>query len=253
MRFSSAVLLTFFTTVASGRETACVSDPTALSPPSVSALMMQNGAVIEPDDETVTLSDVIGCCGVETCGDDETRVFKTQKIGQMPQMTEEQAMDVLEAAKVAWSGGTGVWPQTSLGNRIKAIQSFIEELKSSRDTVIDVLMWEIGKNKKDATAEFDRTLQFIETMISEIKSDPEFNSEFEKIGATRAYVRRTAIGIIMCLGPYNYPLNETWAMAFAALLAGNVLVLKIPTVGGLCHLLTSKLPYLSKVQDRFQL
>jgi Aldehyde dehydrogenase family len=77
-------------------------------------------------------------------------------------------------------------------------------------------------------------------MISEIQNDPEFNSEWETIGVTRAFVRRAAIGIIMCLGPYNYPLNETWAMVFAALLAGNVLILKIPTVGGLCHFLTSK-------------
>jgi acyl-CoA reductase-like NAD-dependent aldehyde dehydrogenase len=109
-------------------------------------------------------------------------------------------------------------------------------------------MWEIGKNKPDATAEFDRTVQFIETMISlRYRMIPEFNSDWQTIGATRAFVRRTAIGIIMCLGPYNYPLNETWAMAFAALLAGNVLVLKIPTVGGLCHLLTSKcLLYLVK-------
>lgn len=147
-------------------------------------------------------------------------------------------MAVLEAAKEAWNGGAGVWPQMSLGERIQAVEDFIVELMSSRDAIIQVLMWEIGKNKLDATAEFDRTIQFIQTMIAEIHQDPEFNSDWETIGATRAFVRRTAIGIIMCLGPYNYPLNETWAMAFAALLAGNVLVLKIPTVGGLCHLLT---------------
>jgi glyceraldehyde-3-phosphate dehydrogenase (NADP+) len=158
----------------------------------------------------------------------------------MAQMTEDQAMQVLQDAKEAWNGGTGVWPQMSLGARIAAIQQFMKELQSSRDAIIDVLMWEIGKNKPDATAEFDRTIQFINTMIAEISQDPEFNADWQTIGGTTAFVRRTAIGIIMCLGPYNYPLNETWALAFAALLAGNVLVLKIPTVGGLCHLLTSK-------------
>lgn len=42
---------------------------------------------------------------------------------------------------------------------------------------------------------------------------------------------------MLCLGPYNYPLNETYATLIPALLMGNVCILKIPTVGGLVHLL----------------
>jgi glyceraldehyde-3-phosphate dehydrogenase (NADP+) len=38
----------------------------------------------------------------------------------------------------------------------------------------------------------------------------------------------------------NYPLNETYAALIPALLMGNVAIMKIPTVGGLSHLLTSK-------------
>jgi glyceraldehyde-3-phosphate dehydrogenase (NADP+) len=237
MRFPSvSVVVALFLTTASHvqAETACVIDP-AVTVPMVAPLMMKNGNVIEPSDQ-VEVSDVLGCCG--TCPD--SGIVKPQLIGQMAQMTEDQAMQVLQDAKEAWNGGTGVWPQMSLGARIAAIQQFMKELQSSRDAIIDVLMWEIGKNKPDATAEFDRTIQFINTMIAEISQDPEFNADWQTIGGTTAFVRRTAIGIIMCLGPYNYPLNETWALAFAALLAGNVLVLKIPTVGGLCHLLTSK-------------
>jgi glyceraldehyde-3-phosphate dehydrogenase (NADP+) len=36
----------------------------------------------------------------------------------------------------------------------------------------------------------------------------------------------------------NYPLNETYATLIPALLMGNVVLMKIPTVGGLVHLLT---------------
>ena len=213
----------------------CVSHPASKIPPMVSGLLMRNGNVFEPSAGSDVV-DVLGCCG--TCED--SPLYKPQVIGKMPLMSEDQAMAVLEDAKHAWNGGSGVWPQMSLGDRILAVKNFIIELKSSRESIINVLMWEIGKNTPDATAEFDRTVQFIETMISEIQADPEFNSDWETFGATRAFVRRAAIGIIMCLGPYNYPLNETWAMVFAALLAGNVLILKIPTVGGLCHFLTSK-------------
>jgi glyceraldehyde-3-phosphate dehydrogenase (NADP+) len=42
----------------------------------------------------------------------------------------------------------------------------------------------------------------------------------------------------MCLAPYNYPINESYAALIPALLMGNVMILKIPTIGGLAHLLT---------------
>jgi glyceraldehyde-3-phosphate dehydrogenase (NADP+) len=43
----------------------------------------------------------------------------------------------------------------------------------------------------------------------------------------------------MMLAPFNYPLNEMYAMMIPALLMGNVIVLKLPTVGGLAHILTA--------------
>jgi glyceraldehyde-3-phosphate dehydrogenase (NADP+) len=44
---------------------------------------------------------------------------------------------------------------------------------------------------------------------------------------------RRAIGIILCLGPYNYPLGETYAtLSFRPCSWGNIVILKIPAVGG---------------------
>lgn len=43
---------------------------------------------------------------------------------------------------------------------------------------------------------------------------------------------------MLCLGPFNYPFNETYATMIPALLMGNVVVLKLPTIGGLAHVLT---------------
>ena len=74
-----------------------------------------------------------------------------------------------------------------------------------------------------------------------VRTDPEFGlASWQTIGSTRAFIRRSAVGIVMCLGPMNYPLNETYAALIPALLMGNVAIMKIPTVGGLSHLLTSK-------------
>jgi acyl-CoA reductase-like NAD-dependent aldehyde dehydrogenase len=79
-------------------------------------------------------------------------------------------------------------------------------------------------------------------VIEVIRTDPEFGpASWQTFGSnTKAFVRRAAVGIIMCLGPMNYPLNETYATLIPALLMGNVAIMKVPTIGGLAHLLTSK-------------
>jgi glyceraldehyde-3-phosphate dehydrogenase (NADP+) len=98
----------------------------------------------------------------------------------------------------------GVWPQLSLKSRIEAIEYFFEELaKTKREEIIQVLMWEIGKNREDAEAEFDRTVSFAKQVIHAIRSpeNAELYGKWTVIGATNAFVRRAAIGIILCLGP----------------------------------------------------
>lgn len=61
-----------------------------------------------------------------------------------------------------------------------------------------------------AEAEFDRTVQFVEKTIDYIETSGDFGG-WEANGSTRLFLSRAAIGIVLCLGPYNYPLNETYA------------------------------------------
>lgn len=205
--------------------------------PFVSPKVTMKGQVmdISAGDKSMVLAQVQGCCGISA---DDSLTFQPQIIGQMPQMNPEQTSQVLQDAKEAWNGGMGTWPQMSLKERIRAIEKFLLELATQRELIVQTLMWEIGKNRKDAEAEFDRTVEFCEKVIEVIRKDPEYSAGWQTIGSTKAFVRRAAVGIIMCLGPMNYPLNETYATLIPALLMGNVAVMKIPTVGGLAHLLT---------------
>ena len=124
------------------------------------------------------------------------------------------------------------WPQMSFLERLNAIEAVIQDLETNqREKMVHVLMWEIGKNRKDAEAEFDRTMQFGRELMrvmhgihadgSDAPHDDEFGGTWKSIGPTMAFVRRAAIGIILCLGPMNYPLNETYATLIPALLMGN--------------------------------
>jgi glyceraldehyde-3-phosphate dehydrogenase (NADP+) len=41
-----------------------------------------------------------------------------------------------------------------------------------------------------------------------------------------AQIRRVPLGVALCMGPYNYPLNETFTTLFPALIMGNTVVFK---------------------------
>jgi glyceraldehyde-3-phosphate dehydrogenase (NADP+) len=52
-------------------------------------------------------------------------------------------------------------------------------------------------------------------------------------------VRRAPLGVVLCMGPFNYPLNETFTTLIPALIMGNTVVFKPPKLGVLLfsHLL----------------
>ena len=157
-------------------------------------------------------------------------------IGQLAQMEEADALSAIDAAKSAWANGQGEWPQMSPEKRIEAMELFVQLLLQKRAEIIDVLTWEICKSTIDAAAEFDRTISFIRATIVAVKEIS--SSGWSTVSGITARVRRLAIGIMLALGPFNYPFNETYATLIPALLAGNVIIMKVPTIGGMAHMLT---------------
>jgi acyl-CoA reductase-like NAD-dependent aldehyde dehydrogenase len=162
-------------------------------------------------------------------------------LGRMPQFTTAQAYAVLQEARAAWNGGAGVWTQMTLKGRCAALRKFFSLLQQppTRQAIVTTLMHEIGKHRRDAENELDRTIAFAEQVLQVVETDPDYTGQWQTIGSTtRAMVRRAALGIVLALAPYNYPLNECYAAIIPALLLGNIVIVKIPTVGGLVHLLT---------------
>mmetsp|Transcript_53922 Transcript_53922/g.107180 ORF Transcript_53922/g.107180 Transcript_53922/m.107180 type:complete len:245 (-) Transcript_53922:87-821(-) len=164
-------------------------------------------------------------------------------IGKLPRMTADDAKAAVEAAALAWDHGQGKWPQMSLAARIAAIEALVAELAHVRDDIVKVLMWEIGKNSDDAAKEFDRTMTFVAAAIKALRSDPSVGNPYQEwtdVSGVAVRVRRGPIGVMLALAPFNYPLNEMYAMLIPSLLMGNTAVLKLPAIGGLAHILTAE-------------
>jgi len=96
-------------------------------------------------------------------------------------------------------------------------------------------MWEIGKSLKDSEKEFDRTVKYIVDTIDELKKLDRESSRFTIEEGIIAQIRRSPLGVVLCMGPYNYPLNETFATLIPALIMGNTIIFKPPRYGVLLH------------------
>ena len=87
--------------------------------------------------------------------------LEPKHLGEYPLMSETEALEVLDAAVSAYDNGKGEWPTFSVDNRIKCVEAFTVEMKKQREVVVNLLMWEICKTRKDAEKEFDRTVEYI--------------------------------------------------------------------------------------------
>ena len=167
-------------------------------------------------------------------------------IGSFPLLTEKEALEALDAASSAYNNGRGIWPTMSVADRIERVQDFAYRMKEKRQEVVKLLMWEIGKSFSDSEKEFDRTIAYIEDTIDALKNLDRTNSRFVLEQGIIGQIRRAPLGVTLCLGPANYPLNETFTTLIPALIMGNTVVLKPPRPGVILYS-----PLLEAFRDAF--
>jgi len=150
--------------------------------------------------------------------------LEPQYLGSYPEMDGNTALEVMNAAKLAYNQGTGEWPTMQVKNRILHVESFLTAFLTTKTEMVKWLMWEIGKNKPDSEAEFDRTVDYILDTVEALKEQDRNASKLELNSGIYAQVKRGPIGVVLCMGPYNYPLNETFATLLPALIMGNTVI-----------------------------
>ena len=147
-------------------------------------------------------------------------------LGSTPLLDAAAALQALDAAVAAYDNGRGHWPTLRVAARIQHVETFLASMRTQRDAVVNLLMWEIGKTLQDARKEFDRTCDYIEDTINALKTLDRRSSRFELEQGTLGQIRRVPLGVALCMGPYNYPLNETFTTLIPALIMGNTVVFK---------------------------
>jgi glyceraldehyde-3-phosphate dehydrogenase (NADP+) len=64
-------------------------------------------------------------------------------------MGEAEAAEVVLSASTAFNNGQGLWPM-KVTDRIKCVEDFVKQMKATRQDVVKLLMWEIGKSLGDS-------------------------------------------------------------------------------------------------------
>ena len=156
-------------------------------------------------------------------------------VGRYPLLTEREALEALDAAVAAYDNGRGIWSMMPVSERIRHIEEFAARVQEKKREIVHLIMWEIGKSYQESEKEFDRAISYVGNTVNALKDLDLVSSQFIVEQGIIGQVKRSPLGVVLCMGPFNYPLNETFSTLIPALLMGNTVVFKPPKLGVLLH------------------
>lgn len=137
-----------------------------------------------------------------------------RSLGRIPMLDLETARRAVRFAK---SEATD-WAQVDLDERRSRVTTCLQELKSQRELIALLLIWEIGKPYAQALTDIDRCISGVEWYVDNIEA---------MLGT------RKPIGLISNIASWNYPMSVLMHAVLVQVLAGNATISKTPSDGGL--------------------
>ncbi|AGF56988.1 glyceraldehyde-3-phosphate dehydrogenase (NADP+) [Clostridium saccharoperbutylacetonicum] len=161
-------------------------------------------------------------------------------VGKIPAMTKEEVDFVISTAKRAQKD----WSKVPINERAEILYKAADILVKNIDELAEIMVREIGKDRKSSRSEITRTADFIR-----FTADTAKNLSGESIpgdtfpGYKRnkiSVVSREPLGVVLAISPFNYPINLAASKIAPAIIVGNSVVLKPATQGSLCGLYLAK-------------
>ena len=114
------------------------------------------------------------------------------------------------------------WRKVALSERKERVAAAIAKIKEHRELLALLLVWEIGKPYRQALTSVDRTWSGVEWYLDNIDS--------------MMQGRRPLSGPVSNIASWNYPLSVLAHAMLVQMLAGNAVIAKAPTDGGVAAL-----------------
>lgn len=143
-----------------------------------------------------------------------------------------------------------IWQRKSVRERADILKDLQHVLVERADEITRVVNQDTGKSRQDALAELFLVVDKLKTYR---KLAPKWLADRRVSPGIyffkRYYTKQRPFGVAAIIGPWNYPLDLTIPPLFAALLAGNTVILKpsevTPAVGALIEDLIQSVPGLA--------
>ncbi|CAK0773666.1 hypothetical protein CVIRNUC_004089 [Coccomyxa viridis] len=155
--------------------------------------------------------------------------------------TQKEVDSVFEAAKKAQKA----WARTPLWKRAEYLHKVDGLMKDNAQPMADALLNEVAKGAKDSLTEVIRSGDLIAYTAEEgvrylgegmlLNSDSFPGQDRSKL----CMASKVPLGVVLCIPPFNYPVNLAVSKIAPALMAGNTVVVKPPTQGAVagCHMI----------------
>ena len=161
-------------------------------------------------------------------------------IRSLPVTTAEEVAAMVERARAAQPA----WEALGYDGRGRVLRRMRKWLVDNRDRVVATIVSETGKTYEDAmvaeVAYGAGALGFWARRAPKYLADEKVRPSNPFIPGRRAVIRYAPVGVVGVLGPWNYPLNNTFGDAIPALAAGNAVVMKPSEVTPLTSLLLAE-------------
>jgi acyl-CoA reductase-like NAD-dependent aldehyde dehydrogenase len=147
-------------------------------------------------------------------------------ISHVPEMSAEEVNGVVARARAAQPE----WEAMGFDGRARILRRAQKWVMDNNDRIIEVIVSETGKTYEDAQlAEVSyaaNAFGFWAKMAPEYLADERIKSSNLFVKGAKLIVRYQPLGVVGVIGPWNYPLTNSFGDCIPALAAGNAAVLK---------------------------
>ncbi|MFX0077453.1 MAG: NADP-dependent glyceraldehyde-3-phosphate dehydrogenase [Candidatus Hermodarchaeota archaeon] len=162
--------------------------------------------------------------------------FNNEIVGTVQACSTEEADQIITVAKESIE----CWNEKTQRERADVLMKAARIMREWANSLGYIMMKEIGKPLKSAVSEILRTSEFFEaTAEAGLQQEGEaiYGDSFKGFSRDKMSITyRVPLGVILCIGPFNYPFNLTGSKIAPALMAGNTVVVKPPSQGAITPL-----------------
>lgn len=127
----------------------------------------------------------------------------------------------------------GSWAHTTLEERAALCHRFCDALLTHTNDIAMEISWSMGRPISQTPGEVRSCAERARFMIDEAPAGLATYDPGPKEGFKR-YIKRTPVGVVYVIAPWNYPLLTTVNSVIPAIMAGNAVVLKHAPQTQLC-------------------